>query len=250
MTIIYLAWAQSGHETLAKHVGDEPVDLLVSYLELNLFLNKRSQYNVRRWCLDSGAYSAWNSGKEINVRNFTARALDTDADEVFGLDVIGDAELTKRNLAYSWEQGLPAIPTFHQQDPHDFLWWCKDNAQGNKIAIGGIARASIPRRIRWARACLQRVWPMKVHGFACTAQDILYAVPFHSVDSTSWVYAPSAKGEWAGYSGRQQPVGVRTFRDYWVEVREHQKRAAKAAYIWRRELAELEQLQPKEASKP
>ena len=42
--------------------------LLVSFFYLNLFQDNRHQFHFRDWVLDSGAFSAHNSGVEINLQ--------------------------------------------------------------------------------------------------------------------------------------------------------------------------------------
>lgn len=235
--IVYLAYGAGAHETLTRHVGDEPVDLLVAYPTLKEFLKRRSQYNVRQWVLDSGAFSVFNSGKTIAVEDYIAVAKDVDAKEVFGLDVIGNSDGTKRNLETMWAAGVPAIPTYHIGEDESALTWCAANS--DKIALGGIARTGV-NRIEWLSQVFARVWPKRIHGFGCASEKVIMALPFESVDASSWVYAPAAMGHYAGYTGRQMHLRSKpAIKDYWIEVLEHQRRANLAAFRWRRELALL-----------
>lgn len=244
MTTVYLAWAAntSCHDTLRWHRDDEPIDVLVAFPELAAWEKKRHEYNVRSWCLDSGAFSAWKSGKKVKLNEFIAAAKDVDADEIFGLDVIHDYEATKRNLEAIWEAGVPAIPTFHQSSPWSALDWCVDNA--HKIALSSKGANKWP----WVQECFARIWPKKVHGFAMASHKAIGTVPWHSVDASSWLFSPSKMGNWAGYRGRQQRVGVANKlgehfkRDFWLEVVEHKKRARWASFRWRKQMAQLEGL--------
>lgn len=240
MTTVYLAYGSGVAATLALHRGDEPVDLLVAYPVLDDFLRRRHEFNIRSWCLDSGAFSAHNSGLVIRPEEYTSRALDVDACEVFGLDVIGDADATRRNLERSWELGLAAIPTFHYGEPEAALRWCADHAP--KIALGGVAkmtRGHRAARYEWLKQCVARVWPKRVHAFGCASWEAVRCAPFDSVDASSWGYAPQALGRWAGYTGRQQNLHSRGKIDLWLEVVEHRKRAEWAAWRWRDELEEV-----------
>lgn len=239
MTTVYLAWSTSGSETLRRHVNDEPVDLLVAYPVLHQFLKVRADFNVRRWVLDSGAFSVFNSGAKINVEEYIATARDVDADEVFGLDVIGDPAQTRMNLDRMWSAGIKAIPTYHRGSPISELRWCAANA--DKVAFGGVARMPEGPKVKWLKQAMQVVWPKKVHAFGCAGRNALDAAPFHSADASSWVYAPQKMGAWAGYTGRQVALGARGIKDFWPEVVEHQKRARRAAAIWRADLELLQQ---------
>lgn len=238
MTAVYLAYSSGGAETLRRHAWDEPVDLLVAYPMLKQFLKHRSAFNIRRWVLDSGAFSVFNSGQTINVDDYIAAARDVDAAEVFGLDVIGDPLATRTNLTRMWEAGIAAIPTFHRGSDKAELLWCAEHSP--KIALGGVARVPGKAKLAWLQACMALVWPKKVHGFGCAATDVLEAMPFHSVDASSWIYAPSKMGAWAGFTGRQVPLRARGIKDFWLEVTEHQKRGRAAASRWRKELSALE----------
>jgi hypothetical protein len=242
VTRIYLAWEGNCHKTLSRHKDQAPVDLLVAFPALPAFLAKRDAYNVGHWCLDSGAFGVWNSGKVINVDDFTAAALDCDADEVFGLDVIGDALATRRNLERSWELGLKAIPTFHGAETVDDLEWCLDTAPEGKIAVGGAARRGFGARKKLLNSIMAVTHERrtKVHGFGMCDIKLLEAFPFHSVDATSWKIAPSMLGQWAGYTGKTTYLGTRNPEDYWVEVVEYQRRARAAAHRWASTLAMYE----------
>jgi hypothetical protein len=243
VTTVYLAWGSAADQTLSSHVGDEPVDLLVAYPFLADFQRKRHRYNINRWCLDSGAFSAFNSGLTINLDDYIAVCRDVDAVEVFGLDVIGDPVATVSNLEKMWEQDIPAIPTYHYGSPWSALEWCCERS--DKIALGGgvVARRHEPQKREWVRQCFARAWPKAIHGFAMGSRGILATAPFESVDASSWIFAPAAMGKWAGFTGVQMPLYLRRDdtrpRDYWLEVVEHQKRARWSAWRWRRELASV-----------
>lgn len=237
MTKLYLAWSSRAHDTLTRHVADGPVDLLVAFPELASFARRRDQYHIGSWFLDSGAFSAWNSGRRIDLADYIAACRDVDAAEVAGLDVIGDGDATRRNLEAMWAAGVRAIPTFHYGGTEQQLAWCLASAP--KIALGGVAKLPPKRRLAWIKQCFARAWPKAIHGFGVASVDALEAVPFHSVDASSWTYAPSACGAYAGYTGRQISLSARGIRDFWIEVEEHRRRARRAAARWRRQLAEL-----------
>lgn len=241
MTIVYLAWSMSGHETIRKLKEDQPVDLLVAYPELKNFEKVRGEYNIRYWCMDSGAFGVWNSGKTIDLKEYTAACKDVDANEIFGLDVIENPEATRANLEYQWEQGVPAIPTFHgtkavagKHDPFWVLEWAAENSE--KIALSHSGK----RRVQWLQHAFSKIWPKPVHGFGMTDQKAMKAVPFHSVDSTTWIYAPAAMGNYTGYNGKQQRVGARGIKDYRVEVEHFQRLHKHYAFRHRYALKELD----------
>jgi hypothetical protein len=238
VTTIYLAYGSGAKATLERHANDGPVDLLVAYPELKAFEKNRHKFNVRKLCIDSGAFSVFNSGKSIDVNEYIAACKGVVADEIFGLDVIGNAKETRRNLDAMWKAGIKAIPTFHRGSPWSELKWCADNA--DKIAFGGVAKLRGKKREEWLAQALSRVWPKKIHAFGCTSHESIAVGPWHSIDSTSWCFAPAAMGSWQGFTGRQVRLKSRGVNDYWVEVLEFQRRAEAAKFRWRKQLAQLE----------
>jgi len=241
MTAVYLAYGFNSHETLRRHAGEEAVDILVSLPSLKDWTKNRHEYNVARWVLDSGAFSAFYSGLKIELADYIAICKDVDAAEVFGLDVIRDVEGTKRNLDAMWSAGVPAIPTFHQGEPWAQLEWCARSHP--KIAISG----KLKNRHQWIMECFRRVWPKPIHGFAYASWADIRLVPWHSVDASSWVKSPGGFGNWAGYTGTQMAIRSRRNKDYWIEAIAHQKRAAWARFRWRKQLALCESMLTKEA---
>ena len=237
MTDVYLAYGSASKETLLRHAENSPVALLVAVPFVRDFMKHRGNMNIRTWCLDSGAFSAHNSGRPITYEQWRDVAQTTDADEIFGLDVIQNATATRDNLERAWADGIAAIPTYHFGSPPEALAWCCERS--NKIALGGAARMQHNRRRAWMLQCFARVWPKKIHGFACASREALAAMPFHSVDASSWTLAPAAMGQWCGFTGKQISLKSKGCRDYWVEVEEHHKRERMAKWRWRRELAQL-----------
>jgi hypothetical protein len=69
--------------------------VLIAFPYLHRFREDWTQLRIRTWCLDSGAFSAWNSGAAISLDDYTRTfaellASDPRLAEVFALDVIGD----------------------------------------------------------------------------------------------------------------------------------------------------------------
>ena len=76
--------------------------LLISFYYLKGFLENRHKYAIRDWVLDSGAFSAHNSGVEIDLDEYMATCKDLmQSDdqlmEIFSLDVIGDWQASLKN---------------------------------------------------------------------------------------------------------------------------------------------------------
>lgn len=218
--------------------------LLISYVYLPAFLENQHRYRYRDWVLDSGAFSAHNSGVEIKLQDYIdccKRLMETDATltEIFGLDVIGDHEASIKNVEEMWRQGVPAIPTFHYGSPWDVLkGLCKDYP---KVAIGGCVGKR--DKDKFAQQCFARVWPHRLHGFGFGSETSLMIVPWHSVDATNWEIAACKYGTWKAFGG--QRVSVRGSRqNLRVEVEWYLDLERRARDRWRKEMARIEPITP------
>src|SRR5262245_3011473 len=173
--------------------------LLVSYAYLKPFLNNRHRYRYRDWVMDSGAFSAANSGKVIALADYITMChhlMETDPTlvEIFALDVIGDSQASAATCAAMCEAGIAAIPCCQYGEPESVL--LELAATYPKIAIGGVAYNRGTAKLRWAEQVFARVWPKRVHGFAFASEQAILGLPFHSVDASSWEIGACGFGNW------------------------------------------------------
>lgn len=258
--------ATLGDSRFLEHLTDEHApSLLISYFYLRGWLNHppqlraphppRREVNIAReingdvtttyrsWCLDSGAFSAWNIGEPIRQADFVPVARDVwqadpTLDQVFALDAIGgDWRDTLRNTQELWAAGVPAIPTYHVGEPEDVLrGYARDFP---KVAIGGMVPLKGQTKLRFAEQCFARVWPCALHGFGVGQQELAVALPWHSVDASSAEVGPRKYGNWYGFNGRREKVSVRRFYDLRVEVEFYMDLERTLRHRWQREMAEL-----------
>lgn len=214
--------------------------LLVSYVYLEPFLENRHRYAYRDWVLDSGAFSAHNSGVEIKLEDYIScckdlMASDPTLTEVFALDVIGDWKASLRNAEVMWKEGVPAIPCFHYGEPWDLLnGIAKDYP---KIAVGGCVGKR--DKNKFAGQCFARVWPKRVHGFGFGSEESIMMFPWHSVDATNWELAPCKFGTWKAFGG--QRVSVRgSQQNLRAEVEWYLDLERRARVKWKKEMEKLE----------
>lgn len=225
----------------------DPLDLpalLVSYYYLEPFLENRHRYYYRNWVMDSGAFSAHNSGVTIDLRAYIdcckkLQAEDPTLVEVYALDVIGDWKSSIKNTEEMWKQGVQAIPCFHANEPWNVLiGLCKDYP---KVALGGIALAKAKRKMEWAGQCFARVWPKKLHGFGFGSETAVLSFPWHSTDATNWEIGPVKYGQWRAFGG--QRVSVRgSKQNLRSEVEWYLELERRARERWKKEMAKLEEL--------
>jgi hypothetical protein len=214
--------------------------LLVSFYYLDNFLKYQPEYAYRDWVLDSGAFSAFNSGKTIDLNQYmdTCKQLmskDKTLVEVFALDVIGDHRASLRNCETMWKNGIPAIPCYHIGEPIDALMQMAKHYP--KLAIGGVARLKAEAKKQFAQACFSRVWPKKIHGFGYGSENHIMAFPFHSCDATNWELGPCGFGRWNAFGKMSVRGSSQNLR---AEVEYYLKLEAKAQSRWRKEMAILD----------
>lgn len=183
---------------LADAIGPHPcAGLLSTFAAQKPALDLLSGARRNGWhaFLDSGAFSAFTLGEQINVEDY-ADFLDRHGrsfDLVASLDVIGDPDATARNFLRLCERGHDyVVPTFH----YSFRWDALDRlvAASPRIALGGMARFARTVTNRkplrsWLDAAFRRIpRGTLVHGFGVSGLDMLMSYPWDSVDSTtaSW----------------------------------------------------------------
>ena len=136
--------------------------------------------------IDSGAFSAANSNKEIDIDKYCKFLKEVNAPYYAGLDVIGDADATMENQKYmEGEYGLRPIPTFHMGSPLEKL---EGLMEYNYIALGGLVFSS------GIESHCDQVWNfmlkqkpnIQVHGFGLTNVELMSRYPWYSVDSSSF----------------------------------------------------------------
>lgn len=207
--------------------------LLVSFFYLNNFARLRGELNFRHWVMDSGAFSAMNSGKTICLKEYTETCKqmlkeDEKLTEVFSLDVIGDHKASAANCEYMWSQGVPAIPCFHIGEPESALMEMASNYP--KIALGGVALLKGKAKMEWAEQCFARVWPKRIHGFGFGGESQMMKLPFDSVDATNWELGPCAFGRWNSFKNLSVRGGSQNLR---AEVEHFLKLERKVTARWK-----------------
>jgi len=154
--------------------------------------------------LDSGAFSAFTKGVEINLPEY-CRYIQRNEDIIYKddgvlvasvLDGIGDPLKTWQNQLAMEANGVRPLPCFHYGEDERYLEWYMERYE--YITIGGMVPIAKPQLYFW----LDRIWEkylcdgsgrprLKVHGFGLTTQGLMERYPWWSVDSSSWVQSAS-----------------------------------------------------------
>lgn len=144
--------------------------------------------------LDSGAFSAWSKGAEINIDEYINFIKENEKyiTHYAVLDDITNPQQTWENQRYMESKGLNPIPTFHYGE--DIKWLQRYIKKYKYIALGGMVPIGNKELVLWLDnlfskyICDKQGNPkLKVHGFGLTALPLLIRYPWYSVDSTSWL---------------------------------------------------------------
>jgi hypothetical protein len=154
---------------------------------------------MKNWSLDSGAFSAWKSGKVIVLEDYADFCLkqiqqDSALVEIVSLDSIGNADQSMVNAYRLVDLGIPVMPVFHIGDPWEHLVeYCNG---WDKVGLSCRFGESVTTSLKWIEQCFARAWPHKFHSFGWTSFSMLKRFPFHSADASTWSHRPAAFGEW------------------------------------------------------
>jgi hypothetical protein len=154
----------------------------------------------QRVFLDSGAFSAFTKGTEINLPEYCDYIKKNhdiiryiDGTYLFSvLDGIGDPLKTYQNQMAMEQLGVRPLPCFHYGEDERYLEYYIQNYP--YITLGGMVPITTKQLYYW----LDRIWErylcdgsgrpkLKVHGFGLTTVDLMERYPWFSVDSSSWV---------------------------------------------------------------
>ena len=167
--------------------------------------------------VDSGAFSAFRSGKPVTLDEYRAFLDMSRPERYITLDVIGDWQATLHNCRELESAGYAPIPVWHAQDPWELL---RDLTVGYPlVALGGLvpltptARSSVLRRIFGEH-------PHDYHGLGIGSPALLRAFPWASCDSSTWDYDSIF---WR----------VQGWPDKWTPRRRHIERILAVEHTWR-----------------
>ena len=170
----------------------QPKYLLLSY---HYFKNVK----LEEWCrslgykpqilLDSGAYSAYNSGKSISIIDYMEyiRKNEEYIYRYVNLDVIGDSELSYMFYLIMKNKKFKPIPVFHYQENE--LWLQRYIEDGHTfIMLGGCKPITDEVVIPWINDIVHRYPDISFHVLGKSSRKIIERCPaVYSFDSTTWI---------------------------------------------------------------
>ena len=183
--------------------------------KLEIWMKYCREVEYRNIFVDSGAFSAWSIGKELdtdeyidylnkNSNLFTAFAS---VDNIPGeLNRKPTAQERADSPILTWENYLymrerikdkdKLVPTFHAGEDLKYLSNLLETKLDNKhipyIALGGTVGTTVKYKKQWYSKCFKIINEssnpnVKVHAFGMTSFDVLESFPFYSADSSSWL---------------------------------------------------------------
>ena len=201
--LIYLAGYSATKNTEQVRVNHES--------HLTTFADKQEVSNKSETCvndkllprilIDSGAFTAYTTGKVITVKEYGEWALNFKQQweskvkslHFFNLDVIGSQEKSDVNLHKLEAMGLKPIPIFtFNADIKDLIYYLNNYEY---LAFGGLVGKPPTVVMKWLDFCYKQVNNYyketgklrKTHLLGVTKQEMLERYPLYSCDSSGWV---------------------------------------------------------------
>lgn len=163
-----------------------------------------------RFVLDSGAFTAWKTGKPIELDDYCRflESLPVTPWRYFLLDVIGDPHGTMRNYETMLKRGFNPVPIFTRgEDPSVLDDYYKTS---EVVGIGGLVGT---RRNRgFVNGIMKHVGNRKVHWLGFTVPEFVLHYRPYMCDSSSFD-SPLRFGKLKLYLGRGKEITV-TSKDF------------------------------------
>jgi hypothetical protein len=181
-----ISFSSSEEESLMRRIlSPAKIGILVSYYNLSI---PDVSYCDKIFC-DSGAFSAWKRGIEIDISNYIS-FLKKEKDKFCvcaSLDVIGDPVKSYENYKVMRNANLDVLPVFHFGEPFSYLE--KYAKESNYIGLGGAAGIfKKSSRVSWFDKIF-KMFPDRnkigFHGFGIMDVDLIKRYPWRSIDATS-----------------------------------------------------------------
>jgi hypothetical protein len=191
----------------------KPPYLLLSYF---YFRNKSLQEFVDQIgyqpevLLDSGAYSAWTTGRNISPLDYMRYIRDNQSliSNYVALDVVGDPDVTWYYYQIMKLKGFKPIPVYHYGTDEQHLRRYLDDGVGF-VALGGTV--PIPDKYmvaQWVKKLIGKYPGIKFHVLGASSKPILGVEGLYSCDSSTWIMR-AANGEPIWIRGKNREAKIK-----------------------------------------
>lgn len=139
--------------------------------------------------IDSGAFTAFHSGKPIQLADYIDFIRRHKVKNYFTLDVIGDAEATREQYLDMLAEGLKPIPIFTRGAPIEHL--AEYAKTSDFIALGGVSLKveNTLGYVSWFMQEAAKYPKLKVHWLGWSDHDMVLRHRPGSYDNSSWLWA-------------------------------------------------------------
>jgi len=202
---------------------DLKVNVLESYFAYKNKELKITKDYVKKFFLDSGAFSAWTKKIPINIKYYCEYIKRNIAklDYYACLDEIGSAEKTQTNLEIMEKEGLHPLPVYHYGEPFDVFKRLVEKY--DHMAIGGLVPISTKNLIPFLDEIFGYICDKegktnkKLHGFGMTTVSLMEKYPWFSVDSISPIIT-AAMGGIYNEDGKVISLAMKGYIPHSVEI--------------------------------
>ena len=176
---------------------------LFSYYRDRSSIKKYIEKGGKQIFLDSGAFSAYNSGATINIDELCnyANSISEYCTFIACLDVIGDAEQSYANYIYmrrKLKEPNKLIACFHANEPIEYLYkyltYVDSYGKLSNLALGGVAQlpgSSIRPFLDMCEPICSKYPDVWIHAFGLTNFPLVECYSFiDSIDSTKHIMQP------------------------------------------------------------
>jgi hypothetical protein len=138
-----------------------------------------------RLLLDSGAFTAWNTGKPVKLDDYCRfiEKLPFKPWRYFSLDVIGDPDRSFINYEKMVKRGFNPVPVFTRGDDLDMV--DEYYKTSDVLGIGGLV--GTVRNKNFVKGVMERIGKRKVHWLGFTRHDFVNYYRPYMCDTSAWV---------------------------------------------------------------
>lgn len=156
------------------------------YMKADVIELLRENQTQIRFLLDSGAFTAWKAGKQINLDDY-CRFIESLPFKPFGyfmLDVIGDPKATMKNYETMLKRGFKPIPIFTRGEHISVL---DDYYKTSEVVgIGGLVGTSGNKG--FVKGIMTKIGQRKCHWLGFTQTNFIKYYRPYSCDSSTWEF--------------------------------------------------------------
>lgn len=138
-----------------------------------------------RFVLDSGAFTAWKSGKPIDFNSYCSYIKDLPVEpwRYFNLDLVGDGKGSYQNYIKMLDKGLKPIPVFTRGEDIELL--DEYYKTSDVVAIGGLV-GTIGNNA-YVNGIMKHINGRKTHLLGFTRPNYITHYKPYMCDSSSWL---------------------------------------------------------------